>query len=56
MSTFDQFANQGGSAAGDDTDAAAAQVEADRLLKGSAPAAAAASFGGAPLGSLADEP
>ena len=29
MATFDQFANQGGAAAGDESEAAAAQAEAD---------------------------
>ncbi|CAN5161995.1 hypothetical protein BH09ACT1_BH09ACT1_15410 [soil metagenome] len=56
MSTFDQFANQGGAAAGDDAEVAEAQREADELLKQSASAADAADFGGGPLGSAPDEP
>lgn len=55
MADFDQFANQGGQAAGDPAEAAAAQIEADKLLKKSASAANAADFGGGPLGN-ADEP
>jgi len=51
MSTFDQFANQGGAAAGSPDEAAAAREQADELLKQSAPAAADADFGGGPLGS-----
>ncbi|CAN5543403.1 hypothetical protein BH10ACT4_BH10ACT4_02560 [soil metagenome] len=39
MATFDQFANQGGAAAGDESEAAAAQ---------------AADFGGGPLGALVE--
>ena len=50
MATFDQFANQGGAAAGDESEAAAAQAEADELLRQSAGAAQAADFGGGPLG------
>jgi hypothetical protein len=50
MATFDQFANQGGAAAGDPAEAAAAQAEADELLRNSAGAADAADFGGGPLG------
>ncbi len=50
MATFDQFANQGGAAAGDETEAAAAQLAADELLRASADAARAADFGGGPLG------
>jgi len=38
MATFDQFANQGGSAAGDAAEAAAAQASADELLKQTADA------------------
>ncbi len=52
MATFDQFANQGGAAAGDESEAAAAQAEADELLRQSADAAQAADFGGGPLGAL----
>lgn len=55
MSTFDQFANQGGVAAGDDAEAAAAQRDADELLKQSASAADAADFGGGPLGNAPEE-
>ncbi|WP_394770699.1 hypothetical protein [Lacisediminihabitans sp.] len=55
MATFDQFANQGGAAAGDAAEAAAAQASADELLKQTADAAGAADFGGGPLGEL-DEP
>jgi hypothetical protein len=54
MATFDQFANQGGAAAGDETEAAAAQVAADDLLRASADAAQAADFGGGPLGALVE--
>lgn len=54
MATFDQFANQGGAAAGDETEAAAAQAAADDLLRASADAAEAADFGGGPLGALAE--
>lgn len=50
MATFDQFANQGGAAAGDEAEAAAAQAEADELLRQTADAAQAADFGGGPLG------
>ena len=50
MATFDQFANQGGAAAGDEAEAAAAQAEADELLRQGADAARAADFGGGPLG------
>ena len=50
MATFDQFANQGGAAAGDASEAAAAQAEADELLRQSADTAQAADFGGGPLG------
>jgi hypothetical protein len=49
MADFDQFANQGGAAAGDPEEAAAAQAEADELLK-SASEADSADFGGEPLG------
>jgi hypothetical protein len=61
MATFDQFANQGGAAAGDESEAAAAQAEADELLRKSADAARAADFGGGPLGAhpepeTADQP
>jgi hypothetical protein len=56
MATFDQFANQGGAAAGDAAEAAAAQAEADELLKKSADAAGAADFGGGPLGALDETP
>jgi hypothetical protein len=51
MAEFDQFANQGGAAAGDADEAAAARETAAALLKKSAPAANAADFGGEPLGS-----
>lgn len=54
MATFDQFANQGGAAAGDESEAAAAQAEADELLRQSADAAQAADFGGGPLGALVE--
>jgi hypothetical protein len=54
MATFDQFANQGGAAAGDESEAAAAQLAADDLLRQSADAAQAADFGGGPLGALAE--
>jgi hypothetical protein len=54
MATFDQFANQGGAAAGDESEAAAAQAEADELLRQSAGAAQAADFGGGPLGALVE--
>jgi hypothetical protein len=54
MSTFDQFANQGGAAAGDDAEVAEAQKSANALLKKSAKAANAADFGGGPLGSLTE--
>lgn len=50
MATFDQFANQGGAAAGDETEAAQAKAEADELLRQGADAAKAADFGGEPLG------
>ena len=50
MATFDQFANQGGAAAGDEAEAAAAKAEADELLRQTADAAQAADFGGGPLG------
>ena len=61
MATFDQFANQGGAAAGDESEAAAAQAEADELLRQGADAARAADFGGGPLGAhpepdTADQP
>jgi hypothetical protein len=61
MATFDQFANQGGAAAGDESEAAAAQAEADELLRQGADAAQAADFGGGPLGAhpepdTADQP
>jgi hypothetical protein len=56
MATFDQFANQGGAAAGDPAEAAAAQVAADELLKQTADAADAADFGGDPLGELDETP
>ncbi|CAN5242529.1 hypothetical protein BH09ACT2_BH09ACT2_10690 [soil metagenome] len=55
MATFDQFANQGGAAAGDESEAAAAQAEADALLRRSADAARAADFGGGPLGAHPEE-
>lgn len=55
MSTFDQFANQGGAAAGDDAEVAEAQKSANALLKKSVKAANAADFGGGPLGSMADD-
>jgi hypothetical protein len=55
MAAFDQFANQGGAAAGDAAEAAEALATAAALLKESAPAANAADFGGGPLGSLPDE-
>ena len=54
MATFDQFANQGGAAAGDESEVAAAKAEADELLRKSADAAKAADFGGGPLGALAE--
>ena len=54
MATFDQFANQGGAAAGDESEVAAAKAEADELLRTSADAAKAADFGGGPLGALAE--
>lgn len=50
MATFDQFAGQGGAAAGDEQEAAEAQARADELLKQSADAAEAADFGNGPLG------
>ena len=50
MATFDQFANQGGAAAGDESEAAVAKAEAYELLRQSAAAAQAADFGGGPLG------
>ena len=53
MAGFDQFANQGGPAAGDPEEAAAAQAQADELLK-SANEADSADFGGGPLGSHAE--
>lgn len=56
MAEFDQFANQGGQAAGDPAEAAAAQVKADNLLKKSASAARAADFGGDPLGNADESP
>ncbi|HEY8912379.1 hypothetical protein [Lacisediminihabitans sp.] len=56
MATFDQFANQGGSAAGDAAEAAAAQASADELLKQTADAAGAADFGGGPLGEHDESP
>lgn len=56
MATFDQFANQGGAAAGDADEVAAARATAAETLKKSAPAARAADFGGGPLGSHPDEP
>jgi hypothetical protein len=56
MATFDQFANQGGAAAGDAAEAAAAQASADELLKQGADAADAADFGGGPLGELDESP
>ena len=55
MATFDQFANQGGAAAGDADEAAEALATAAALLKKSAPAASAADFGGGPLGSHPEE-
>lgn len=54
MATFDQFANQGGAAAGDAADLAAAKSEAEALLRESAEAARAADFGGGPLGAHPD--
>jgi hypothetical protein len=56
MATFDQFANQGGAAAGDAVEAAAAQAAADALLEKSADAAGAADFGSGPLGALDETP
>lgn len=56
MADFDQFANQGGAAAGDPDEVAAARAEAEELLKKSAPAANAADFGGGPLEAETDEP
>lgn len=56
MADFDQFANQGGAAAGDPDEAAAARAEAEALLKKTAPAANAADFGGGPLEPDAAEP
>jgi hypothetical protein len=53
MADFDQFANQGGAAAGDPEEAAAAHAKADELLK-SASEANSADFGGGPLGSHAE--
>ncbi|MCU1414043.1 MAG: hypothetical protein JWN80_1383 [Microbacteriaceae bacterium] len=53
--SFDQFANQGGAAAGDEDEAAAALKQADELLKESAEAANGADFGGGPLGSHPEE-
>ena len=50
MAEFDQFANQGGRAAGDPEEAAAAQAKADELLR-SAGEGDSADFGGGPLGS-----
>jgi hypothetical protein len=50
MADFDQFANQGGAAAGDDAEAAEAQRAADDLLRSTVDAAHAADFGGGPLG------
>ena len=50
MADFDQFANQGGRAAGDAEEAAAAQAKADELLR-SASEGDSADFGGGPLGS-----
>jgi hypothetical protein len=55
MATFDQFANQGGAAAGDADEAAEARAKAADVLKKSAPAARAADFGGGPLGSHPEE-
>ncbi len=49
--SLDQFANQGGAAAGDEAEAAAARKKADELLKESADAANDADFGTGPLGS-----
>ena len=56
MATFDQFANQGGAAAGDAEDVAAAKAEAEALLRKSADAAGAADFGGGPLGAHPETP
>ncbi len=56
MATFDQFAGQGGAAAGDEKEAAEAQARADELLKQSAGAAEAADFGSGPLGEGDDDP
>ena len=50
MLTFDQFANQGGAAGGDAAEAAAAHIEANKLLRQRAAAARSADFGGGPLG------
>lgn len=55
MAEFDQFANQGGAAAGDPDEAAEARKVAAELLKKSAPAADAADFGTEPLGSHPEE-
>ncbi|MBG6108747.1 hypothetical protein [Frigoribacterium sp. CG_9.8] len=50
MATFDQFANQGGAAAGDESEVAVAKAEAEELLRQRADVAQAADFGGGPLG------
>lgn len=50
MATFDQFANQGGAAAGDESEVADAKAEAEELLRQRADVAQAADFGGGPLG------
>lgn len=49
MADFDQFANQGGAAAGDPAEAEAALKASQELLEGAAPAASAAGFGTGPL-------
>jgi len=56
MADFDQFANQGGAAAGDPEEVAAARAEAEELLKQTADAANAADFGGGPLETEPDQP
>ena len=49
MADFDQFANQGGAAAGDPAEAEAALKASQELLDEAAPAASAAGFGAGPL-------
>ncbi|MCU1421350.1 MAG: hypothetical protein JWN36_1001 [Microbacteriaceae bacterium] len=49
MADFDQFANQGGAAAGDPAEAEAALKASQELLEEAAPAASAANFGAGPL-------